>query len=163
MQVSTFLKRRTYFPALSEALPLIHMVLMKVENNFTAAAIETDLRHGHDGTPVRTKTWDRPIQPGQSSSPWPVYFKTGDFSNDNWDISVLRDGDRKPHVNARKDKGCWLQAPDNGRIVKIIVRDQGWTMEFPSGSCVDYWDWVPCARKMHKVVEAIDEEWTSDI
>ncbi|KAL8690057.1 MAG: hypothetical protein Q9218_004410 [Villophora microphyllina] len=134
-----------------------------VENRFSAAATDIELRHNHEGYPMRTKHWDTPTPQGQNTSSWPVYFVTGDSSNDLWDIAVMRKGDKKPHINAKKDKGCWLQAPDNGRIVKVIVRNDGWTMAFPSGSCDDYWDWAPNANRANKIADVSDDEWTEDI
>ena len=106
-----------------------------------------------------------------------MYFTTGlgDISNDSWDISVLREGDKKPHVNYKKDKGCMLQGPDNGHVVRMVVRNDGWTMAFPSGACDDYWDWAPAA--VPRRIEAVprgsgmrrgasrteDDEWTSEM
>jgi len=76
----------------------------------------------------------------------------------------MRQGDKKPHVNKKKSKGCWLEADDNGRVVKIIVRNDGWTTAFPSGACDDYWDWAPNAVSQvdgtPKDDKATDDEWS---
>ncbi|MCJ1311506.1 hypothetical protein MMC25_005178 [Agyrium rufum] len=148
---------------------------LQVENRFSVAASDIAVRHTHSGFRQRDKIWDGPIKQGESTSSWPVYFRTGVTSNDMWNISVMRDGDKKPHVNHTKDKGCWLQSDDNGRVVKIIVRSDGWTTAFPSGGCDDYWDWSPSAvpafdkalkaghetKGVLKDVKRVEDDWTS--
>ena len=80
----------------------------------------------------------------------------------------MREGDKKSHTNATRNKGCWLQAADNGRVVRLIVRNDGWTTAFHSGGCNDYWDWSPnstpkAVEEVNSAVRPIDDDWTSVI
>lgn len=67
---------------------------------------------------------------------WPTEFTLGFLEKDKWTISLKRDGVKK---ESAKTKQCNLEAKDHLGWQKIRVDDDGYTMDWISGSCRGSW------------------------